>query len=269
MKSILLYNKEQASKNKAFIDIMLEEANKHSLEMSFHLAEELNLDSLIEEKIDFIINRQPDYKILQKIENLGIKVYNNSEVCRIANDKALSYQKISNLGVDILETKVENIKHDSMKFPYILKPRNLRGGEGVTLIKNIDDYKTYTNKYDINNSVQQELASDIGKDLRVYIIGNKIVAAMLRESKDNFKSNYSLGSKAIEYKLSNEEKKIIEKIISSFDFDYVGIDFLFHNGKLYFNELEDPVGARMLYSETNINPASLLVKNCVEKHIAN
>ena len=42
-----------------------------------------------------------------------------------------------------------------------------------------------------------------------------------------------------------------------FDFSLVGIDFVFHRGKMVFNEIEDVVGARMLYSKTDINIVSL------------
>ena len=35
--------------------------------------------------------------------------------------------------------------------------------------------------------------------------------------------------------------------------DYYGIDFVFDNGKAVFNELEDAVGARMVYANTEID----------------
>ncbi len=264
MKSILLYNKEQAYKNKHFIDIMLDEAKNLSLDMDLVLVENLEIDFLRSQNIDFVINRQPDYKVLEKIESLGIRVHNSSEVCKIANDKALSYEFISDLGIDVLKTLTKNISYDTMPFPYILKPRDLRGGEGVSLINSKDDYNKYIEKYDIEKSIQQELASDIGKDLRVYILGNKILTAMLRTSKNSFKSNYSLGGRAEKYNLNDVEKNIVNIIISNFDFDYVGIDFLFHNGKIVFNEIEDPVGARMIYHNTHINPARLLIENCIK-----
>ena len=33
--------------------------------------------------------------------------------------------------------------------------------------------------------------------------------------------------------------------------DYYGIDFVFDGGRIVFNELEDAVGARILYAKTN------------------
>ena len=37
------------------------------------------------------------------------------------------------------------------------------------------------------------------------------------------------------------------------DYDYIGIDFVFNNGKIVFNEIEDTVGARMVYAKTYID----------------
>lgn len=40
----------------------------------------------------------------------------------------------------------------------------------------------------------------------------------------------------------------IHDIMEVFDFGLVGIDFIFHRGSLVFNEIEDAVGTRMLYT---------------------
>ena len=57
-----------------------------------------------------------------------------------------------------------------------------------------------------------------------------------------------MGGKAEVYNLSEEEKSVVNKVISLFEFDFVGIDFLFDKNKFVFNEIEDSVGARMVYS---------------------
>ena len=41
-----------------------------------------------------------------------------------------------------------------------------------------------------------------------------------------------------------------------FSFGLVGVDFLFHQGQLVFNEIEDAVGTRMLYMHTQLDIAS-------------
>ena len=55
------------------------------------------------------------------------------------------------------------------------------------------------------------------------------------------------------YKLSASEEALVLKIASLLKFDYIGIDFVFNKGKIVFNEIEDSVGARMVYEKTDID----------------
>ena len=49
------------------------------------------------------------------------------------------------------------------------------------------------------------------------------------------------------------------------DIDYGGMDFIFHDGKLMFNEIEDAVGARMVYENTEIDIVGLFADYIIEK----
>ena len=92
-----------------------------------------------------------------------------------------------------------------------------------------------------------------GKDLRVWAIGNDIITSILRESDTDFRSNFCLGGRATPYKMNEEEKSLVKRILSLVESDYIGIDFLFDGGHLIFNEIEDTVGARMVYDKTDID----------------
>ncbi len=59
------------------------------------------------------------------------------------------------------------------------------------------------------------------------------------------------------YTLSSDEKQLVKRINALVKSDYIGIDFVFNNGRLVFNEIEDTVGARMVYDQTDIDILSL------------
>lgn len=92
------------------------------------------------------------------------------------------------------------------------------------------------------------------RDLRVYILWGEIYAAVLRQGKDDFRSNYSRGGSIRQYTLSEQERAYIEPFIQALGgrrLAMAGIDFLLRrDGKLLFNELEEMVGCRMLYQCT-------------------
>ena len=111
--------------------------------------------------------------------------------------------------------------------------------------------------------VCQKPASDLGRDVRVWVLGGKIVASILRVSTTDFRSNYCLGGSAQMYSLSAEEQGRVQKIIdlvTPLGADYYGVDFVFDNGRAIFNELEDAVGARMIYDLTDTDIIEMYIQ---------
>ena len=66
------------------------------------------------------------------------------------------------------------------------------------------------------------------------------------------------------YELSENERQMVNCILKKLPLDYGGIDFIFHHNKAVFNEIEDAVGARMLYATTDIDIVSLVAKYIVK-----
>lgn len=226
MKPILIYTKEEAERNKFVVQKLTNKLGVQLVEPSY------NGDA------NYVINRTNDYRIAEFYENKGIKVFNNSRLSRLANDKQLCYDFMQKNNIEIMPTRYATP-------PFVKKPKNGHGGQGVVMCHSKSDYD--------ESFVCQKPASDLGKDLRVWVIGDKIITAILRISKTDFRSNYCLGGEAIPYLLNEEEKKLVKKIISLVKGGYYGIDFVFNNGKIVFNEIEDTVGARMVYDKTNID----------------
>ena len=57
---------------------------------------------------------------------------------------------------------------------------------------------------------------------------------------------------------------IYDKVISLFDIGFVGIDFMFSDGKMILNEIEDVVGARMLYHLTDLDVVDIYVEHILK-----
>jgi ribosomal protein S6--L-glutamate ligase/gamma-F420-2:alpha-L-glutamate ligase len=187
---------------------------------------------------EYVINRTNDYRIAQFYEQRGVRVFNPSQLSRLANDKQLCYDFMEQHGIEIMPTRYSTV-------PFVKKPINGHGGTGVVMCRAFADYD--------DSYVCQKPASNLGRDLRVWVLGGEIVGSILRVSNTDFRSNYCLGGSAQVYKLSDDEKALVKKIIDLVQGDYYGIDFVFNNGKAVFNEIEDTVGARMLYDITNID----------------
>ena len=187
---------------------------------------------------DIVINRSNDWRVAAFYEQRGIRVFNPADFTRLANDKQAAYDFMQQHGIEIMPTRCATP-------PFVKKPRDGHGGAGVVMCRSADEYD--------DNMVCQQPASDLGRDLRVWVLGGEIKAAMLRVSRTDFRSNFCLGGEALPYTLSDNETALVKRIISLVSGDYYGIDFVFHEGRAVFNELEDAVGARMLYAQTELD----------------
>ena len=267
MIAYIIYNKFESERNAWFINELIKESMTKGIELILLLEEniELIIDKYPSFKYEnqniklpkFVINRTNNYIIALHFELMGIKVFNNSNVSHFSNNKYLSYLKMSSIGIPVLETNLLDIDNVNTvkKYPIVIKPVDGKGGKDVFLCRNEKELILNANKVNAKHFIAQEFSNNPGKDLRVYIIGNTIYKSVLRVSKYGFISNYCLGNDAIIYNLNEKEIKLINSILTCEKFDYVGIDFLFHNNEIIFNEIEDSVGARMLYDKSNLNVA--------------
>ena len=142
----------------------------------------------------------------------------------------------------------------------------------IVFVKHSCSKLEFSNKKEIMDKIShsdvviQPFVKGAGKDVRVYVLGEEILACVCRTATSGFKSNFSLGGSVELYELSGKERQLVEKIISQFSFGLVGIDFLIdENGEFLFNEIEDVVGARMLYQLTDINLVGKYLEFIIER----
>lgn len=257
---LIIYDEEGANRNAAFITRLTGALGKYGANARLVLTEKMRVPELVHEKPDFIIMRTMRPDLSEAFEAAGVRVFNPASVSKICNHKGRTYDFMKMRGIPVLKTwnSLKLWKERAGTLPAVVKPAMGHGGIGVIKVINKEELEAAVRQmaeYPGGDYVIQEMASEPGKDLRVYIMGDRIVAAMLRSSDKDFRSNFCLGGKAGRCELSEEEEKQVRQIMGLLPFDYVGIDFLFHNEKLIFNEIEDAVGARMLYTYTDIDIA--------------
>ncbi|WP_232217791.1 RimK family alpha-L-glutamate ligase [Virgibacillus sp. SK37] len=258
----------------------LEEAASQNISLTLIIREEMTMGLinnqrtiLVREKPirlpDFAVVRTIDTMVQLQLEACGILCCNSSTVSHICNDKALSHHHIANLGIPMVDTifpQNKNLPEKSpLPFPCVVKEVSGRGGKQVYFIQNQEEWDKVS-KMTTNNHIIQSCNVQLGKDLRVFVVGNNIIGAVLRQSNNDFRANYKLGGTASLFHLSNEQVSMVQHIVDNFDFDMVGIDFLFDKrGDLLFNEIEDVVGSRILSAVTDLNIVKTYISHIQEK----
>lgn len=263
MNGWLVYSREGAKRNQTFIKFWQDAAQSRGVGLKLLYTDE-NVPAY---NPDFAVVRDMNPTYSTMLELRGVSVYNPASVSRCCNNKWNTYCLAEQLGVPFPKTEYipdPTLMH-SRPFPYILKACEGHGGTQVFLIKNTVDEDAVRNALRGIPSVLQEPVSDLGKDLRVYVLGKKVIASMLRVSKTDFRSNFCLGGTAVPYELTPQEKTIVDAFADALPLGLVGVDLIFHHGKAVFNEIEDVVGCRMLYSLTEVRPVELYLDYILDR----
>lgn len=274
MRGWLIYDLPEAQRNRAYIDCYMRSAAACGVALELVLLEKMADDGagglLFEGRPaklpHFAICRRPVPALSEWLESRGVRVFNNARCSRICNDKRLTAHAVAALGVPVAECYYEGPAPGPLPpLPAVVKPVDGHGGMGVSLVSTRAQWQRAVEQLQGRDILVQRPVSDLGRDLRVYVLGGRPVAAMLRRSDTDFRSNYCLGGSAERRELGPEEAEYVARICSAFDFGLVGIDFIYDRGRPVFNEIEDVVGARMLYAKTDMDIADMYLKYIISR----
>ncbi len=254
VKAWLIYDEEGAIRNADYIRMHQETGRNFQIEFQLVMADKLWQTSCPdkEERPDFAIVRTIQPLLSRRLEKWGIPVFNNAFVSEICNHKGKTMDYVKR-HCDVPVIPTESFSHEALSrkllsdYPYhVIKATAGHGGKQV--FRTSDDWEEINKGIGSSDFVIQPFVKGPGKDLRFYVIGDEIVGAILRQSKDGFRANFSLGGSVRSYEWGEKEEQLVHKICRAFSFGLVGIDFLMdEKGNWILNEIEDVVGARMLY----------------------
>lgn len=248
MRGMILYTLTDADKNSWFIRRLQEEAARHGHLISLYITGPgEKMDPCM---ADFCINRSRHAALSECFEAAGKPSINNSRTIRIANDKWLTFQLFQRLGLPCMDTFLPG---SEPPYPFVVKSRNGHGGSEVFLAEDGEKYAAIREKLENRSYILQPLCDEPGVDVRAYVMGSEVFAAVRRSCTTDFRSNYSLGGQVELFTLDKEQLQVIHLVQKALNSDYVGVDFIRHQGRWVVNEVEDAAGARMLYQLTDID----------------
>ena len=144
-------------------------------------------------------------------------------------------------------------------FPCVIKVVTGSHGAGVYLCetpKQFEDLSELISSLDFKNSmiVQEYIKESEGRDLRVIVIGGRVVGAMQRKSTDgSFKANISRGGQGKAYDVDDEMEMLAVQVAKVLDLDIAGVDLLFHSDGYKICEANSSPGFQGFEQALNIN----------------
>lgn len=252
MNAWLIKNKYIISDNfYKLCDILVSTAKKHNINLTIY--DNINIISVLSEnkfnKPDFVLFWDKDVKLASYIESKGIRLFNKSEAIKICDDKSLTYLALLKEKINMPKTIFSpliyyhslseekdfiNFVEKHLGYPFVYKECLGSFGQQVYLINNSDEFCYHINKSGINPFICQEyIKTSTGRDLRLYVVGDKVLGAMKRENKNgDFRANIELGGIGSKYVATDEQIDMAKKVTKILDLDFAGVDILFgENGK--------------------------------------
>ncbi|MGL4363083.1 MAG: ATP-grasp domain-containing protein [Cellulosilyticaceae bacterium] len=277
IKGWLIYDERDLEKNKKFADYIIACGKEARLDITLIIRQEIQFgteeNKLYIKTINndtvpfFCINRSRDTLLSYHLEKMQVLLFNSANVTEIGNDKIKAHQMINSLGVHsvknyFFDKHFGEYNQNEFKYPVVIKTIDGHGGDEVFKVDNKKDFDKTIKDIKRRYILIQELCDAPGVDVRVFVVGNKPVAAIKRTSTTDFRSNFSLGGSVVMYKIDDELKKHIKTITDYLFCDCVGIDFLIDKkGNYLFNEIEDVVGCRSLYEKSDVDLAKIYVEH--------
>ncbi len=262
MRGFLIYDFKGYLRNCWFADRLIKIAKELKLDLTLKIVDDIN--DLKGELPDYAIVRTINSELREYLEHNNVRTFNNYLTSKVGNDKYETYLLCNKLNIPVMETKLYDGKN--YEFPFIIKSVDGHGGSEVFLIENEQYLQNVLKILENKKIIIQKVASSLGVDTRVYVLGGKIICSIQRKAKNDFRSNFSIsGEASLIDSVSENQLEIINKLYNELNFDLVGIDFIENNGEVILNEIEDVVGTRMIYRTTNIDIVRIYLEYILKK----
>ena len=209
--------------------------------------------------------------VVRHFESMGIFSTLSSDALLKTRDKLSCLQILSNAYLPVPKTAItnnyysfSNIVRYVGKFPVIIKL--LQGTHGLGVIK-ADNYKISESimeaffKTKQKVLLQEFISESAGEDVRAFVVGNKVVAAMMRKAKPGeFRSNLHRGATSKKLQLTDEEENVALKAAKTMGLSIAGVDILRSSRGPLIMEVNASPGLEGIETTTKVNIAKEIIE---------
>ena len=192
--------------------------------------------------VDFILFWDKDNYLAKKLENVGLRLFNNAPAIEECDNKALTYLRLSKEHIPTPKTYLPpktfiGVAYPHLRFldglsnyPYVIKEAYGSYGNQVYLVNNRKEAEELIKSFGYKDFIIQEYIKEAkGRDIRVNVVGNRVINAIERTNDKDFRSNLSNGGHGEEYKPSKSIQELALKACKALNLDFAGVDILLSN----------------------------------------
>lgn len=243
---------------------------------------------------DFVLYWDKDIPLGSLLQTLcrrqNIPVFNSLESIALCDNKYETYYKLweynqsCGLGeeIPILATVAApmtyaNIGYTDTGFvkaivsalglPVIIKECYGSFGMQVYLAKTMEEAVDYTKKLAGKPFLYQRYQEEsCGRDVRLQVVGEEVVAAMYRFSETDFRANITNGGSMKPYQPSQKECQLAVRTVKALGLDFAGVDLLFSKeGADIVCEVNSNAHFKNIFTCTGVNTAECIMEYIKKK----
>jgi len=203
--------------------------------------------------------------VLRHLEKLGVPCVNSSFSIETVKDKLFTQQILAEKNLPVPKTMLMKFPIDAslvetqIGFPTVIKTISGSQGKGVFLAEKKSQLIDLIQLLEVtdpkfNLILQEFVQSSFGRDLRVFVIGGRVVGCMERTAADlSFKANFSSGGTVHEYEVTPEIEWLATEASRILGLDIAGVDLLFDEDHFKICEVNSSPGFQGLHSCCSVN----------------
>jgi ribosomal protein S6--L-glutamate ligase len=208
--------------------------------------------------------------VLRQFEMMGVYPLNESVAIGRSRDKLRSMQILARDGIGLPVTtfahdpkQTEEVVRLAGGAPLVVKLLEGTQGIGVVLADTDRSAKSVIEAFrgvNVNILVQEFIKEAGGSDIRVLVLGGKVVASMKRTGAEGeFRSNLHRGGSAQTVKISPEERSTAVRAARALGLNFCGVDMLRANHGAVIMEVNSSPGLEGVENATGIDIAGKVI----------
>lgn len=208
---------------------------------------------------------------------MGYTVMNGVLPFMYAKNKIITMQILASHGLPIPKTMVvrsldhfDNAIKEVGGLPIVVKVPQASQGKGVAIVeskRSLSSSLSVLMNHGAANVILQEYIEEAnGSDLRIFVVGGKVIASMQRNAMDgDFRSNVHQGGKGDLVDITKEEKDISIQAAQVLGLDVAGVDIIRSKRGPLIMEVNSSPGLAGITKVTGIDIAGKIIEFMVEK----
>lgn len=209
--------------------------------------------------------------VLRQFEMMGVYAVNSSAGVACSRDKLQCLQLLSREGLGLPVTGFAHSPDDTGDLikmsggpPLIIKLLEGAQGRGVVLAETLEAGESVIDAFrsiNVNILTQEFIKEAGGSDIRCFVVGDRVVAAMKRQAKPgDFRSNLHRGGSASLVSLTKEEEIAAVKAAQAMGLSVSGVDILRSSRGPLVIEVNSSPGLEGIEECTGVNVAGAIIE---------